>query len=96
MAFTALTFMKVSYSYPFVHTSCTKICPNWTSQCRSPSYHNDDFCNSNSNSNIHLFSVNLITRYGKSHISNSKSYSQLSSMYTRLRDEIVIVIIEIL
>ena len=45
---------------------------------------------------IHLFSVNLITRYGKSHISNSKSYSQLSSMYTWSRDEIVIVIIEIL
>ena len=40
---------------------------------------------------IHLFSVNLITRYGKSHISNSKSYSQLSSMYTWLRDAIVIV-----
>ena len=49
-----------------------------------------------SNSNIHLFSINLITRYGKSHISNSKSYSQLSSMCTWLREEFVIVIIEIL
>ena len=45
---------------------------------------------------IHLFSINLITRYGKNHISNSKSYSQISSMHTWMRNEYVIVITEIL